>query len=395
MKSMPSPQAHALSTDESGPPSESNNFDFLRFLFAVLVIFSHGFALAGTGRQEPLSLLTSGQTYLGEIAVDGFFAISGFLITASWLRSRTFWSYFSKRLLRIYPGFLAAGVLCLVFFGPLGAGSAGLYFHRLSVAQFLHHALLLDKLSLPPTFSHNPLPNQVNGSLWTIKIEMECYLLVAALGLVGGFRRRIMPFLLLLGASIVSGAAALHLPGLPHLPESVGEHLRFFVFFFAGMVFFLYRDRIVYRLPLLLGAACLLAAASGLHTLQAVLPLPLTYLLMYAAFASAGKLSRFGKKRDLSYGLYLYAWPVQQVLTLLLLARLPSGIAPYALFPAALLGSLLCAWVSWHVIEKPCLSLLRKPSHTQEARQIEAARGENLPLPACVGLCSPSISLLE
>ncbi len=360
-----SPERPASST-ETG-----NNFDFLRFLLAALVIFSHSFALTGAGGREPLSLLTRGQTYLGEISVDGFFAISGFLITASWLRSRTVWSYLSKRALRIYPGFLVVCALCAFLFGPLGAGSASLYFHQLSALQFLRHALLLDKLALPASFRLNPVPDQINGSLWTIKIEGECYLLVAALGLVGAFRRRAVPLgLLLLGCAAVLVETLV--PTRHHVSETAGEHLRFFLFFLAGMVFFLYRDKIVYRFVLLLGALLILVAGASLHALDAILTLPLTYLLMYAAFAPSGTLARFGQKRDLSYGLYLYAWPIQQLLVLLG----GKSLGPSLLFLVSLPLTALCAGASWRFIEKPCLRLKRSPAQPQE---MDSVAPETLP----------------
>ena len=170
--------------------------------------------------------------------MDGFFAISGYLITASWLRS--VWSYFQKRTLRIYPGFLVVPLLCAVVVGPLGADSSAAYFREFPFFGFLRHALLLDKLDLPLTFLHSAVPGQVNGSLWTIKIEFECNLLAAALEL---------------------------LTLAPHvrysLPGSAAEHLRFFSAFLVGMIFFLYQDRTRYRPLLLAGAA--LALATRLH----------------------------------------------------------------------------------------------------------------------------------
>lgn len=348
-------------------PHTGNNFDFLRFLLAVLVIFSHSFLLAGQGGQEPLSLLTRRQTYLGEIAVDGFFAISGYLITASWLRSRSVWGYFQKRALRIYPGFLVVSLLCAFIVGPLGADSAAAYFHGFPFFSFLRHALLLDKLDLPPTFLYSAVPGQVNGSLWTIKIEFECYLLVAALGLAQVFRVRQVPLALLVAAL---GLELLTLaPHARHsLSESAAGHLQFFSAFPVGMVFFLYRDRIVYRPLLLAGAALVLAAGSYFFWLQAILALPLVYVLMYAAFSRSAVLHDFGRKRDLSYGLYLYGWPVQQLLAPYFSGPHSSGpLAPYLLTLTVLPPALACAWASWHFVEKPSLRLKPKPRRVADS----------------------------
>ena len=371
-----------INFNQSAARQDGNNFDFLRFLLAALVVFSHSFVIAGQGASEPLSWLSGSQTYLGEVAVNGFFVISGFLITASWTRSRNARDYFQKRVLRIYPGFVVICLLCALIVGPLGAASPATFFHQFSPVSFLSHMLLLGKLDLPTTFHTNPVPDQVNGSLWTIKIEFECYLLIAALGLLGGFKRRLVPLALLLASCAVSGAASLHLRGLPALPEFAAEHLRFFVYFFAGMVFYLYRDKILYRLPLLIGAVAVIAVGTWGRYLQAVMALPLTYLLMYAAFRPSAALASFGQKRDLSYGLYLYAWPIQQILAALLVTRLHGAATAYLLFAAALLPALLCAWASWQLVEKPCLNLVRKPSHAQEAGEIAVVMAAEVPMPA-------------
>ena len=349
-------QTQNLPTSGGTAEHTSNNFDFLRFLFASLVIFSHSFVLTGNG-EDPLSQVTRGQTYLGEISVDGFFAISGFLITASWLRGRKVWSYFKKRVLRIYPGFLVACLICAFLVGPLGADSAVSYFREFSAFSFMRHALLLDKLELPPSFLHNPIPYQVNGSLWTIKIEFECYVLVALLGIVGAFQRRIAALILLALGSIAFGVYAIQPSAISHFPETVSQHLRFFNYFLAGMVCFLYRDRIAYHPPLLVGAILLLIVATLLNKLQVIMMLPLVYLLMYAAFSQSTVISGFGRKRDLSYGLYLYAWPVQQMLA----THFRGAFAPYSLFLTAFPLTLICAWASWCFVEKPCLSLKPKP----------------------------------
>ena len=367
-------QTQTLPTSGGTAEHTSNNFDFLRFLFATLVIFSHSFVLTDIG-EDPLSMLTRRQANLGEVSVDSFFAISGFLITASWLRGRKVLNYLQKRVLRIYPGFLVVCLFCAFIIGPLGADSAVRYFSEFSAFGFIRHALLLDKLELPPSFQHNPIPNQVNGSLWTIKIEFECYFLVALLGIVGAFQRRIVPLIFLVLGSIAFGIYALQPTAFSHFPETLSQHLRFFNYFLAGMVFFLYRDKITYRPSLLVGAVLLLIVAAQLNELQAFMALPLVYLLMYAAFSSSRAISGFGRKRDLSYGLYLYAWPVQQMLA----AHFQGAFAPYLLFLAAFPLTLICAWISWCFVEKPSLSLKPKPQK-QEARGISVVMPSGEPL---------------
>ncbi len=328
----------------------ANNFDFLRFLFAAIVIFSHSFALCGVGKREPLSVLSGGQTYTAEIAVNGFFVISGFLITASWLRRPQWSEYLQKRVLRIYPGFLVVCLLCAFLVGPIGAVSPHAYFQQFRIGAFLHHLFLLDKLSLPPTFSHNFVPNEVNSSLWTIKIEFEFYLMTALLGTFGLFQRR--GVLLAFAAACLLSQTALALPFVSvTLPDALTIHLRFLTYFLAGMVFFLYRDKIAYNRAGVAAAVVVLGIGAAAHTLAAVIALPVVYLLLAAAFSPAVRLHRFAQTQDISYGLYLYAWPIQQ----LLVQHFGALHNPWSLFLSALPLTALAAALSWHLIEKPCL----------------------------------------
>lgn len=338
----------------------ANNFDFLRFLFATVVIFSHCFVLCGLGAGEPLVRLSGGQAYLAELAVNGFFAISGFLITASWMRRPQWGDYLKKRVLRIYPGFLVTGIVCAFLVGAAGSISPAAYLHQIQPGRFLFHQLLLDKLAVPPTFSHNSVTDQVNGSLWTIKIEFEFYLMVAVLGTLRLFQKRVLPLVLTVCCLLLY--VLLHIHRVPtHLPETFTEHLRFLSYFLTGMVFFLYRDKVSYSWAWAACAVSILAFGTWTHTLEAVLPLPLVYLLMAAAFSPGVGLHQFGRRRDISYGLYLYAWPIQQ----LLVQHFDGMRHPWGLFLVALPLTALAAVLSWHLIEKPCLRL--KPKSNRRA----------------------------
>ncbi len=170
--------------------NRENNLDFLRLFFAVLVIFSHGFPL-GVGKEaaEPMSRLSGGQTTLGTVAVDSFFIISGFLITHSYLRSRSVGNYFKKRVERIYPGFIVCMLICALVVVPL-AGAASPFPHFFSRAlNFAAATSLLREFSYQHAFTANP-NGAINGSVWSISYEFACYIAVAMLGVVGALRRR-------------------------------------------------------------------------------------------------------------------------------------------------------------------------------------------------------------
>ena len=222
-----------------------NNFDFLRFFFAALVIFSHSFDLIGGKGANPISQFTRGEIDGGSVAVDGFFIISGFLIAQSFLNSRSVFDYFKRRILRIYPGFIAAAIISLVFFGWLGMHFSPAYWQNVEPGIFLQRLAVLKQLWVPQTFhdSHWPL---VNGPIWTIQYEFACYILIALLGVTGILRLR--AFLLVLFFSLLlfyvfQVPAGLLLYNWRELPigGAPDNYPRFLSYFLVGTLAFLYQ----------------------------------------------------------------------------------------------------------------------------------------------------------
>ncbi len=350
-----------------------NNFDFLRLFWAVVVLFSHCFALPqGGNSHEPLAVLTHGQTTFGSLAVDAFFVISGFLITQSWLRSKGLADYLRKRVQRIYPGFLAAALFCAVIVGPLASESVAGYLHGWHLkllVRFVWSVLTLSQLALPPVFRHLPSFGEINGSLWTIRYEFWCYLFLAALGMLGLLKRRGAVAGLFLLVLLLHTAQEWYFPGIGQgndvfkagllhgveipLLGNLDRWPRLLAFYLAGTVCSLYQDRIP-RSPRLVLASVLLLALCVHWGLNAMLPLCGTYLLLYAAGSSIQIGKPLTQRADLSYGIYLYAYPVQQ----LLIQGLGAQINPFVLFVLALPTVSALAWLSWTLVEKPVL--LRK-----------------------------------
>lgn len=161
----------------------NNSFDLIRFLAATAVLFEHCYVLSGPGNINPVSLFIKYDT-LGGIAVDTFFILSGFLVTRSYLNNDSCITFTLKRVLRIFPGLLCVVLACAFVAGPaLTTLSVSQYYTHPETYSFLLNAVLDTRYYLPGIFNTNPYPNAVNGSLWTLPIEVTMYLLVLILGI--------------------------------------------------------------------------------------------------------------------------------------------------------------------------------------------------------------------
>ena len=359
---------------ETAWDGRANNFDFLRLALAALVLYSHSYPLGGTPEAlEPVMRLTHGQMTGGAVAVDLFFVMSGFLITASAERSRSLRSYFQKRVLRIYPGFLLLVCLTVLVALPLSGarwsepGVAG------RVGNVLLQTLRLREFDTTGAFARNPYPGSINGSVWSIQYEFWCYVGVAGLLTAGLLRRR--------GAVLAVFAAALVWGVLYQVRGwSVGGKFlgvllgwptlwaRLLPLYLAGVVFYLFRGRIRLHWGLVAGAVAALAVACWVpFGMTAAFPLAGTYLVFFFAFTPLVWLHRFGRFGDFSYGTYLYAFPVQQVL----IQAIGHAVAPWILFAAALPVTLLLAVASWYGVERRFLQPVRRKETVAHA--LEAA----------------------
>ncbi len=324
----------------------------LRVLAATAVIFSHAFLLA-TGRQdtEPLMLLTGGQTILGVVGVFVFFVISGYLVTQSWERAPSLPSFAVKRALRIYPG-LAACILVLTFgLGPIISSlPLGAYLASYGTYDFLGANLLLhtDHNSLPGVwFTGRELGHILDGPLWSLPVEIAMYVMVAALGAARLLRVPILVALLGVGMLAIAVDASNWRDW-----DFTGSTLWLLGFFVMGML--------LQQLPVhraLDGRIALLALGGlivsvPLHAFILLFPLCGGYLVIYLALTPslpALPAARFG---DLSYGLYIYGWPVEQAVL-----YLRPDATWWELFLIAYPATAVAAFLSWHLVEKRALRL--------------------------------------
>lgn len=340
---------------------ESNLFDFLRLVAASLVLLGHG-ALLWDRRGDAFSAW-SGLGDLGRVGVTMFFAISGYWVCASWQNSRGPLQFAANRALRIFPGLLACVVLCAFALGPaLTTWPPASYFGDGRTWAYLANAWLSLRWDLPGLFEANPYPRSVNGSLWTLPIEVEAYAALGLLGLLGLLRWPVAAALasgLALFLWRAAGDPAWARVELPPLGSIVLEEpAKLALAFLVGVTLRTAGDR---ALRAWLVAPILLAFWWAGHSAWApmVAAAGFAYLTVFLGRLSVPLLRSAGRFGDFSYGLYLYAWPVQQACVQLLREHLT--LAGFQALCFAL--TLACAVLSWHAIEKPCLSLKRRTLH--------------------------------
>ena len=339
-----------------------NNFNVLRLLLALMVIFSHSFPVAlglgGDTWYEPIFQWTRHQESSGGVAVHLFFLISGFLVTASWQRSSSLLDYLLKRIRRIYPGFICALVFSATLAWTVSPGfrSAGghpanwgwLWLQDLA-------CLTTNSLCQAGLFAGNPLAGLANASMWTIVGEFLCYLGVLIVGFFGGFQKpRVFLIAALLGYEIYALSVF----------KFAGRWDESLACFLTGAVFWLWRDRIPLSNWLAGGGLAVLVVASQFPPwLQLVFPILAGYCTLWLAYGPKWILSEWADKTDLSYGTYLYAFPVQQML-----AMHPALRRPGLIFICAVPITLGFAWLSWNLVEKRFLAMKnRAPAPDQPA----------------------------
>ncbi|MEO7494788.1 MAG: acyltransferase [Massilia sp.] len=346
-----------MSSNNIVTPAKNNNFNLLRLILASLVILSHAPEMVDGNRSRELLTSLFHTISFGEFAVDGFFLLSGYLIVQSWANTPDVFQFLRSRVLRIFPGFIVASLVCAFVVGPLAANAAG-YFSRLSITGLIASLVLLQPPEVPPVFAGSFYP-RINGAMWTISFEFMCYMVVLLAGIAGlvGRRRAWLAATIVLFAAFVAERFAV-LPSLPSQLMWFDPLIRLGSFFLVGGACYLYREKISYSRPLAILALIVLALGMKSWRLsELVLATAGAYLMFFFAFKPIASLAKFNRLPDVSYGVYLYGWPVQK----LLLWTFPQ-LSPWSLSFWSLLGALALGTVSWYLIEKPFLKFKRLPS---------------------------------
>lgn len=326
-----------------------NHLTAIRLGLATTVALTHALQL-GFGYQPHL-----GSTRVGDLAVDAFFVLSGFLLARSYRRLGSARRYGWHRFLRIMPGFWVCLLVTALVAAPLIARLQGR--PALSVlhgSESAVHFLLANGLLLIRQFGISglpqgvPTPGVMNGSLWTLFYEAACYAAVVLLGVAGGLRRR--PGAILAVVAVLWLATGLHSAGWHLVPQE--RMLRFALLFLLGSALFVHGRRIPVHGGLAAAAlAVLLGGLLGFEDYRVIGAPALAYLCLWAVVTRPPAVPP--ARPDVSYGLYVYHWPILQILTVAGFTDLGEVLFVVTGLTAALAAAL----VSWVVVERPALAL--------------------------------------
>jgi peptidoglycan/LPS O-acetylase OafA/YrhL len=345
--------------------SRNNALNAIRLVLAAEVILFHSFPV--TGRMPPAAILQ----ILFAVGVDGFFAVSGFLIARSWLANPSLREYLTARALRILPGFYTCLIVTAFVIAPIGVaiqgGSVGkLLMSTGPIEYILHNSAVLNlQHDVGGTPLGVPFTGDWNASLWSLFWEVLCYLAVAALGVVGlATRRWVSPVIFVVAVMAALLLPPLTFPGVWTPPQLLA---RCAIMFAAGAVMYHWRDVIPAKWSLVAVSAVIVVVASVLlPDYRVVAALPLAYVVIVSGALIHNK--RLRLRTDLSYGLYIYAFPMQQLMAIIGL----TVLNPVVFFVVSTTATLPLAALSWFVVEKRAMSLKSRLKRKGIAAAVES-----------------------
>ncbi len=331
--------------------TSTNNFDSLRLIAAWLVIVGHSFELLAIRSQFQFESL-------GAVGVIMFFSMSGYLVTQSLLRAPSIGDFLFKRALRILPALWVLVALSVFVWGALLTRfDFWTYLTSPTTQDYLLAMFLRIKLYLPGVFENNPLQPGFNGALWTLPLEARCYGVLALCALAG--KRFVKPAVIVV-LIVLAVAVNRHFnKGVFRVAQfHVDSYLflKLVVPFFIGSALALWGG--VRACNIWIGGIVVCAIAIGFKSAPQiserywlVLAVAIGYFALSVALHTRGWLKPITRHGDFSYGLYLYAFPMQQMLI-----SLHPQISVLALIVGTTLLTGACAWLSWRYVEAPMLS---------------------------------------
>ena len=342
----------------------TSGFDYLRILLAISVIVVHSW-VTSYGAEGGRAIWVGWSRPFVAIVLPMFFALSGFLVVGSLLRSQSILEFLSLRAIRIAPALFVEVTIGALILGPLLTSfTLGQYF---SDPKFISYGLNVFgdiQYKLPGLFLNNPDPDMVNRQLWTIPAELECYLLITILAIVGVVRRPKLFLLFSLGMVVFMTAYKWESDDL-YAFDNVPLRSLMLAFLF-GIAFFRLQDHIRLNAVWLIAAIVLSYVCLYFRSLSYVATIPIAYLTVYLGLLNPRK-TILNYAGDYSYGLYLYGYPVQQTFVYLF----PDLRIWWVNSIVCVAVGLCFAAFSWHLVESRVLG--QKAAMIKKVRSLVAA----------------------
>lgn len=339
-------------------------FDYMRLTLALMVLYWHCFAVIG------VDFTSHSTAYLlvMRVVLPLFFALSGFLVASSLDRLQHLPTFLMMRFLRIFPALVVETLLSAFILGPIVTTlTLGAYFTHPEFWSYLCNIVGWVHYDLPGVFKDHPA-TWVNRSLWTVPFELECYVGLSILYLVGAFRRSVLLLLLLI---VFSALCAWMYRDYSYAQSPLVPGRLLIAYFIAGNLVYKLRDRLPGGTSVAMAMLLLSIALTANEWTTYLSPLPVAYASA-ALGCTAPKRIPVIFDGDYSYGMYLYAFPIQQVCWMLY-----PGQTVFQNFVLGTIGTALFAVFSWHAIEKPTVGLKRRIK--LQARRREPAPERGLP----------------
>jgi len=329
-----------------------NNIQLLRLLAAAAVMLFHSYVFTGHMGEDPVFVATR-TTDSSVIGVDCFFVLSGFLVTRSWLTRPGLAAFAAARALRIYPALFVAVALSIALAGASSNVAWPAFITSPVTFDFAwRNALAWEvRFTLPGAFLANPYPDAVNGSLWTLPVELRLYIAIAIAGMAGLLARADRCAAALLALVALFAWKPEWLPLEPHTASVRNLALLFGL----GSLAYVARDRVPLSLTAFAIGVVIFALNPWGWGRGLWLTLTIAYGTLVLAYHPRIQWRAYNRVGDYSYGLYVYAFPVQQTIV----AHV-GGLAPMELFAASFAVTLALAALSWHALERPALALKSK-----------------------------------
>jgi peptidoglycan/LPS O-acetylase OafA/YrhL len=332
-----------------GRPS---GFDYLRISLATMVVIIHA-PIITLGDPGGDMVWHSPLLPVIRLIIPMFFALSGFLVASSFERTPSLYNFFGLRIIRIGPALFVETLLSALILGPLLTEyPLKHYFTDPLFFNYFKNIVGDPQFHLPGLFSHTP-NDLVNFQLWTIPFELECYLLIGLVGLLGGRRYRVIAPIAM--AVMIVGGLLVRVMVWHDMPEITrplpGPLL--VMSFIAGVSVYLYRERLSSGIFTIISLIIVNLVILDLHGFwQFFAPITIAWLVGCIGTLNPRRLTIL-RGADYSYGLYLYGYPIEQTVVYIF----PHMLSPVFTAVTALIAASFFAAFSWHFVEKPALKL--------------------------------------